>query len=304
MKFEELKGKSCGGIVLYNPDIIKLKRNIDSLEHQLGRIVLIDNASKNISDIENLLKQYENVELVRNSNNLGIAEALNQILDYAQTNDYEWYLSMDQDSCCDENLMAEYAKHFPKDSSVAILHPYVLNNSKVTLKEYKRLGLPETEWIKQPIDCITSGSLNRVSAAIEAGRYNSELFIDCVDVDFNLRLQLLHYQILRVNTTYMLQEMGEAKEVGLIQLLYKLTNKNTFRRLRYTPVYSDLRLYYISRNSRYIYRKYGKLAGKRMAPGWMRGQYIYYLLTYPANRSRVKMIRSIKKGKKDSKGMN
>ena len=303
MNYEELKLATCAGIVTYNPEINKLRQNIESLYKQVDKLVLIDNASSNIEDIERLVDDYPNVSVEKNKKNKGIAYALNQILKFADKNGYEWYVSMDQDSCCAENLVEEYAKNMPRGEKIAVLSPYVLNNSKVTLEEYRQMKLTPVEEIAQPIDCITSGALNSVVAAKKIKGYNSQLFIDCVDVDFNLRLMLMHYKIFRINKAYMLQEMGEAKEVKLIQLLYKLTRKNIFRRLRYTPVYSDIRLYYISRNSRYMYRKYGKLAGKRMTPVWMRGQYLYYFLTFPFSHNRISMLKAINKGKKDSKGM-
>lgn len=303
MNYEDLKSTTCAGIVIYNPEIDKLKKNIDALLTQVDCIVCIDNDSKNKADIEELISTYDTVSVIKNKKNMGIAFALNQVLKFADKKGYKWYISMDQDSCCSETLVQEYAKNMPEDDELAILSPYILNNSKVTLEEYKKMELPIVQEITAPIDCITSGSLNNVLAAKKIKGYNSKLFIDCVDVDFNLRLMLLHKKIYRINSAYMFQEMGEAKEVKLIQLFYKLTGKNVFRRLRYTPVYSNFRLYHIARNSEYIYRKYGKLAGKRMTPSWMIGQYIYYCLTYPLSASRLLMLKSIIKGKKDSKRM-
>lgn len=303
MEKKTLQHSTCVGIVLYNPKTDKLKRNIDSLYKQADRVILIDNASGNIWEVEKVISSYPNIVLIKNGKNMGIAYALNQILDYADKNGYKWYISMDQDSCCADNLLEEYARNMPEGVKVAILSPYILNNRKITLEEYRNLNMPNIEEITQPIDCITSGALNNVALAKRISGYDSQLFIDCVDVDFNIRLMLMHYKIYRINTTYMFQEMGDAKEVKPIQLLYKLTHKNVFKRLRYTPVYSDFRLYYISRNSRFIYYKYGKLAGKRMTPRWMRGQYMYYIITYPIEHNRLSMLKAICRGKRDVKGM-
>ena len=303
MNYEKLKAVTCAGIVLYNPEINKLKRNIDALVNQVDCIVCIDNDSVNKTDIYELISTYNTVSVISNKINKGIAYALNQILRFAEKNKYEWYISMDQDSCCSETLMLEYARNMPEVDGVAILSPYILNNNKVSLEEYKMMELPAVQEITNPIECITSGSLNNVVTVMKIKGYNSKLFIDCVDVDYNLRLMLLHKKIYRINSTYMLQEMGKVKEVKLIQLFYKLTGMNMFRRLRYTPVYDNFRLYHIARNSDYIYRKYGKLAGNRMTPSWMMGQYIYYCLTYPLSINRISMLMSILRGKRDSKGM-
>jgi rhamnosyltransferase len=302
MQFDILKKSTCAGIVLYNPNILKLKKNIDSLLDQVDKIICIDNASNNSDAINTLLMSYQNIVLIKNQSNAGIAFALNQVFNYANINGYDWYLTMDQDSLCSETMISEYAKHMPLDVDLAVVSPYILNNCKITLDEYKKIELPNLQEIVEPIDCITSGTLNKVSAVKKIGGYNSNLFIDCVDVNYNLQLMLLHQKIYRINTTYMFQEMGEANPVRVIQLLYNITGKNVFRKLRYTPVYSDLRLYYIARNSKYIYYKYGNLAGKRMKPNWLKYQFAYYLLTYPINRNRISMIKSIRKGQRDSNG--
>ena len=41
-----------GGIVTYNPDIEKLKKNISRIAGQVCKLVIADNGSKNIEDIK------------------------------------------------------------------------------------------------------------------------------------------------------------------------------------------------------------------------------------------------------------
>lgn len=298
---EELKKKTCCGIVLYNPEIEKLRKNINALSHQVDKIICIDNYSTNQKEILTLLKSFDlHIQYIHNEKNLGIAKALNQILDFAYNNGYEWYLTMDQDSVCSETLIEEYSKLVDLSDDIAVLSPFVLNNNKILFDEYVKLNLPEYEVINDPIGCITSAALNNTEKAKKIGGYMDELFIDCVDVEFNIRLLQSEFKIIRVNSAYMFQSMGEGYKVPLIIFLYKITKKNCFKHLQVTPVYSDIRLYYISRNSKYLWEKYGDLAGKRMTRNWIRGQFIYYFLTYPMTRNRVKMIKAIKKGKRDS----
>ena len=298
---EELKKKTCCGIVLYNPEIEKLKKNVNALSRQVDKIICIDNCSKNQKEILTLLKSFDlHIQYINNEENFGIAKALNQILDFAYKNGYEWYLTMDQDSVCSETLIEEYAKIVNTSDDIAILSPFVLNNNKILFDEYVKLDLPEYEVINDPIGCITSAALNNTKKAKRIGGYMNNLFIDCVDVEFNIRLFQSGFKIIRVNSAYMFQSMGEGYKVPLISLLYKITKKDLFKHLQVTPVYSDIRLYYIARNSKYLWLKYGDLAGKRMTRRWIRGQFIYYFLTYPLSRNRVKMIKAIKNGKRDS----
>lgn len=294
----------CGGIVTYNPEIEAFKDNVQNIAKQVNELVVIDNCSKNVGEIESLVNSLPNVILVKNDKNYGIARALNQILEYADEKKYLWYLTMDQDSICCEDLIGKYiVADMTNRDDVAVLCPYVLNNNKITLDDYKKLQIPNLEEVKQPIDCITSGSLNSVVAAKKIGGYNDALFIDCVDVEFNIRLLQAGYKILRINSAYMLQSMGVAKYVPMMGLLYKMTKKTAFKKLSYTPVYNNIRLYYIARNSKYVFQRYGEKAGKRMTPSWMRKQFIYYMITYPYNRNRIQMLKSINQGIKDASKM-
>lgn len=296
----DLYTKTCCGIVLYNPEIDLLKKNIDALYPQVSTILLVDNHSDNINDVLELVSGYDaEIKMIFNPENYGIARALNQILEYAVSNSFEWYLTMDQDSIVSDNLIAEYSKYCD-DDSVAVLCPYILNNNKITLDEYNELKFKNTEEISDPIDCITSGSLNRVSYALNINGYTNQLFIDSVDVDFNIRIFASGKKICRVNYSYLIQEMGKGRPLPLFSSLYKLTKINAFKRLSVSPEYSDFRLYHIFRNSKYLHEKYGDKAGKRMSDSWMFGQAIYYCLTYPCDRNRVKMIKAIFKGRKDS----
>ena len=292
----------CGGIVTFNPEIRKLEENIKILTVQVDTLVIIDNASVNINDVEVLVASFSNTKLIKNNINYGIAKALNQILEYAIKERYAWYLTMDQDSICCIDMIEKYidAYEHEKDKP-AVLCPFVLNNNKISLDEYKRMDLPKIEDVSEPTACISSASLNSVLVAKSIGGYKEELFIDCVDIEFNIRLLYSGNKIIRVNSAYMFQTMGKAKYVPFLGGMYHLTKKENFKRLRYTPVYNDMRLYYIARNSKFIFDRYGEIAGKRMRPKWMIMQYIYYLLTYPLSRNRIKMLKSLRQGIKDAK---
>lgn len=242
--------KVCAGIVLYNPDIELLKKNINSIINQVSYIVMYDNSSKNIDLVEKDISIYDQkrMKLIKGRENRGIAYALNQILNWAEENKYEWCLTMDQDSICDTNMINEYRKYMAL-SGVALICPYVLNNSKLTVKEFTALEIENYTKVIKPIDCITSGCLNNVDIVKEIGGYCEKLFIDFVDTEINCRVLESGYKIIKVNSTYLLQKMGSKKEVRLFDWLFKKTGKNVFRKLRVATVYTDKRLYYSSRNS-------------------------------------------------------
>ena len=108
------------------------------------------------------------------------------------------------------------------------------------------------------------------------------------------------FSIYRVNDSYLLQQMGEGKQVEIFRFLYQITGKSIFQKLSVSPVYSDLRLYYIARNSAYINQKYPNLDGKRMSNLWMTAHFVYYFLSFPKNSISKKMCNSWKKGRSDA----
>lgn len=298
---KSLKNKVCGGVVAYNPEIDDFRKNVQIIAEQVKELVIIDNHSTNIEEIKEATALLPNVVIIQNDKNYGIARALNQILDYADTHGYEWYLTLDQDSECSKDLVEEYSTICNKYDELAIVCPFILNNNKVSVEEYKSMQLKETDEITDPVACITSASLNAVSAARSVGGYDEKLFIDCVDIDFNIRIIAAGYKILRANKAYMIQSMGKARYVPLIGVLYKMTGINLFKKLRYSPVYNNMRIYYIIRNSCYIYSKYKSFAGKRMSPAWMCGQLIYYSITYPMSISRFEIWKTAIRGYRDAK---
>ncbi|MDO5883753.1 glycosyltransferase [Ligilactobacillus animalis] len=292
--------KICAGIVLYNPELELLQKNVNALLGQpMEQIYLYDNNSQNAAEIAEIFKNWDNVEYIRNNENAGIAHALNQLIDYAYKDGYDWCLTMDQDSVCAPNMITEYIKYldYPK---VGLICPFVLNNGKLSLGEFKNLHLDDITEIKDPIDCITSACLNNVKVVREIGGYTEKLFIDFVDTDINCKVLENNYKIIRVNTTYLVQQMGNAHKVPFFEFLQKVTKKDVFRRMKVANVYTDQRLYYSARNSRYVRNTY-KDHGKRTGVAFMFAYYCYFTLVYPMSRSRIKMWSSIIRGHRDYK---
>lgn len=54
----------CAGIVLFNPDINRLRKNIKAINGQVKKVYLYDNNSKNILQIEKLVQGENNLYLI------------------------------------------------------------------------------------------------------------------------------------------------------------------------------------------------------------------------------------------------
>lgn len=235
--------KIAAGIVLYNPDIERLKQNIKAIVHQVDELILVDNYSNNLKLVQNLLKQYgdKKITIVENKENLGIATALNQMLSVAKEKNYEWCLTLDQDSVVPDNIIQVYLNFLENNinlkNKIGILCPQTEDVNKddvmVTNNSYNYIE-----------KCITSGSLTSVSKWEKVGRFDDSMFIDEVDHDFCYRLRKNSYYIIRINSIVMSHELGNIKYKNIMGLKLKSMNHSAFRK------------YYIARNITYVDMKY------------------------------------------------
>lgn len=234
------------GIVLYNPDLDRLKDNIRAIEKQVEKIVFVDNSMgssvKSIEVIDQILQEKQYV-YIDNNGNLGIAKALNQIMTYAYYNKYEWVLTLDQDTICPQNLIASY-KQYLNLTDVGIVCPKIKDRNF----KYENNDLGETDYIEY---CITSAALTSTIIWKKVGGFSEELFIDYVDFDYCLNLKRNNYKILRVNSVEILHEIGHAKT-------YHIFGK-TILTFNHPPI----RNYYIVRNKLVCAYKYKNLVNVR-----------------------------------------
>ena len=192
------------GVTLFQPEIERLKENINAIYPQVDRVFCVDNGSNNIDEVENWLNvYYSDIILVKNTENLGIARALNQIFEYAVKQDAEWVLTLDQDSVCPSNLIQIY-RDYMNVEKIGIICPVLRDRNYEQMDETK--GKSE-----QVSECITSASLNSVSAWTEVGGFFEPLFIDYVDQDYCANLIEHGYHIIRANEAILLHEIGQGE---------------------------------------------------------------------------------------------
>lgn len=229
----------AAGIVLYNPEIKRLRQNLDAVSSQVSEIFLVDNASENIAEIETLLTGYSKCRLIKNNKNNGIAQGLNQLMANAGQAGYQWVLTLDDDSVCDSDLVAGLSAYTNLDKA-GIICPLATDD---------RIELVKTDSMQREYtevrDCITAGSLTNVSVWSEIGGFDEKMFIDFVDIEYCTRIREYGYKIWRISGTYVHQRYGNIK--GSFHLLGK-----KFYLFDYSPV----RVYYSVRNQIYYMKKH------------------------------------------------
>ena len=240
--------KILAGIVLYNPDIERLKENIDAIIAQVDRLILYDNHSDNIEVVKKTFCGNEKLELICNDNNDGISAALARIMEYAEKSSFDWVLTLDQDSVCKEGLVEKYVDVLknPEKWDVKCDHQMIgLLTCNIVDRNYEiDNDIKPDEKTKIIERCITAGSFMNTSNYFKSEGFDEYLFIDGVDFDicYNLRKHGLY--IVQVNYDGVLQEIGSGKIVRLLWKKYPFNN------------HSPLRNYYMARNDFIIHKKY------------------------------------------------
>lgn len=229
----------CAGIVLFNPEINRLKDNIYSIIKQVPLLVLIDNKSDNIDQVKDLIKNIKNIILIENCENKGIAQALNVILEVSYKQGYDWVLTLDQDSVADKHLVEKYKEFIIKHneiSNAACLTCDIIDRNFSSNISHKYFDYVDY--------CITSGSLMNITYTLEVGGFDESLFIDKVDTDICMNLTSKGYKIVKIGYKGLLHEIGHARQINILFRKWELYNHAPFRR------------YYMCRNASYLLKKY------------------------------------------------
>ncbi|PKL29108.1 MAG: glycosyltransferase family 2 protein [Spirochaetae bacterium HGW-Spirochaetae-2] len=275
----QLERKIAAGIVLYNPDISRLQQNVETIVPQVEKLYIIDNNSKNIEQVEHTLKDYKKIIFLRNFENLGIAQALNQISLKAYQAGFEWLLTLDQDTVCPHDLVASYIPYIDDDFVGIICPQFKIVGQKTKLVDKETIPLETVEL------CITSASLTRLLVWDFIEGYNNWLFIDGVDYDYCIRVRRAGYKILRVNHAVIDHQVGDPE---LIKLPFGLSIK--------IYNHSDFRNYYIVRNNIYLLKTYWK---ELHGFGWVFRLIYFEILKILFEKNKIKTIKSILKGLRD-----
>ena len=237
--------KGCiAGIVTYNPEMDRLKSNILSIVKQADKVIVIDNDSLNKSEIIRLLKDINNesIRFISNDANMGIAYAMNQIGDAAVEERSDFFMTLDQDSIADEDMLDKMLLLFD-DPKVGGVAPD-LNLSPVS----------KSNNIELVQGAISSGFVVRTELWKEIGGFWDFLFIDEVDYEFSFQIRRKGYKILRRHDVSINHIIGESFEKIVFHHKFHPTNHSAFRR------------YYIARNNiimEYLYPETDELYAHR-----------------------------------------
>lgn len=229
--FPPAKNNTFVVIVTYNPDI-RLCESLNVINSIFNNILIIDNNSS--IDVK-LLINNDNIQFIKNIDNLGIAKALNIGAEYAINKGALWLLMFDQDTIPRSDILDIYRSiydQYPnKDhiGQIGVSFPHLYTN---------------TSHFKEVNVLITSGTLLSLAAFNEAGNFREDFFIDGIDFEYSLRLRLREYVNLLSSEYAISHKLGELKSKKFTFFTVKSTN------------HSPLRRYYMARNHVIITKLY------------------------------------------------
>jgi len=237
----------CAVVITYFPDA-GFPERLEKIAAQVFSVIVVDNCTTGPSttNLERALFSRENVSCIRNSENLGVAAALNQGIRRALKDDVgcSWIVTFDQDSLpasdMVEKMIAVWKSH-PHQEKLMVAGP------RTTFIDSTSRPDPADNWSwREVTHVITSGSLISRRAFELAGYFNEGLFIDYVDIEYCLRIKTLGYKVIEVRSTEIFHHMGRLEERFLLGEKVHPTH------------HPPLRRYYQFRNALLLHRQYRK----------------------------------------------
>jgi rhamnosyltransferase len=215
---------SIGGVIVtYNPDLGKLKIVIDNIVDQVDKLLIVDNNSRNVNEIHEMIMSNRKIELLENNENYGIGTALNDGVEIFKGT-MDWILTLDQDSV----VMAPLQELIIEAAKV---------NKQVGVISLNYIGKGTEEGVFfEDFSIIISGCIVNSSVFKADIRYREEFFMDYIDTDFSYQLRKKGFIILRTMKKYLDHKVGTRVELKNGEVIYYeteqrlyLTTRNLFK---------------------------------------------------------------------------
>ena len=272
--------KIAATVILYNPAEVVIN-NIRSYIKLVEKLYVVDNSKNSSTKIIESIADSDKVIFIHDGENKGIASRLNQVCDLAKQDQYQWLLTMDQDSSFSEGTLTDYLNCLDAFQQKEKVSMFGVNFSA---KEFI-----QGECLPSSVNhLITSGSILNLQLWPDIGKFDEILFIDEVDYEYCLRSILQGFRIIEFSSIFLNHTLGAVSQHRSFK-----TIKRTSRVL-----HSPERLYYMTRNFLYVQSKFHNSfpeeikERKKVFLNRIKNNLLY-------NKERVKVLKFIIKGAVD-----
>lgn len=223
-------------VIIFNSDYDLLRENISKYIYDVEQTVVWDNSIGQRATLNRrwLNSNFPKAVYMTDGENVGIAKALNKVSCYADKNNFDVLLTMDDDSVFDD--FKSYHQRAVKEwetNGLSIISPTVNVSRRENLQNYVLID-----------DAITSGMLVPLTILKAVGGYEEKFFLEAIDVDLCYNARRHGYKVLADSSALLLQRYGKPVHV-------KLRGHD----MPYND-YAPSRLYAVFRNHIYLCKRY------------------------------------------------
>lgn len=227
------KIKLGGVVVLYNPED-NIYDNIITYSPIVDHLYICDNSDIKNEELLRKLKNNDKITIIDMNGNQGIAKALKIGTKKCLESDFDFCLTMDQDSI----FPIDKIEDIKKILSIENIDEYGI----IALNYNKSNTVDGTELIDTKI-WITSGNFINLKNYKLIDGFKEELFIDLVDFELCEQFNKIGKKIGYISNISLNHRLGDPIKKRFLFLKFTCTN------------HSPLRLYYRYRNTYYLYHK-------------------------------------------------
>lgn len=232
-------------VVTYHPDS-SFPERFECLREQVDALLVVDNNSgpAAVSMLREAAARLK-LDLILNSQNIGLGAALNMGVAHAIANGYGWALLFDQDTVPGSEVfrgLQEAYDDFPAKDKLAVIGSNYREAQTGNLRFSKQV-MNGCSWKERRV-VITSGSLLSLQAYQALGPFKDEYFVDCIDLEYCLRARCQGFKVIVTSKSLMIHDVGKPSRHHLPWQRIEVSNHNRLRR------------YYMVRNNIDLAKKY------------------------------------------------
>lgn len=233
-------------VILYYPEE-SIVRNIDSYLPFVQKLYILDNSENASFQLSGSFSSTGKIIYRSDGENKGIAIRLNEAVQLAGTDGFDYLLTMDQDSFFDGKNIQNYLRcvqgfEDPQNVSVFGLSFETRNSSFENCNSREVMHL------------ITSGSLINLAVNKVVGPFDENLFIDEVDFEYCLRSVQKGFKNICFANIFLDHQLGKSSTHRSFKNAAKTTRS----------LHAPERIYYMVRNFFYLQEKYHDVFSQEM----------------------------------------
>ena len=229
-------GKVAAVVTTFN-DSESLRTNLERIAEQVHVVVIVDDSGVSSRAEAVDYVGIDNVVVLRNEENLGIAAALNRGVAQAGALGCDWIITLDDDTLISKTYMDDIFR-FVRTGAQSTVGLIACSRGEGGIPASHDAGFK----IKRTL--ITSASVFELKTFQDIGGFDESLFIDLVDFDFCTKLRKSGRSLVLLNKIGMAHRVGNSRTTHWLGMNILIYNHAPFR------------LYYQMRNVFFFARKH------------------------------------------------